>query len=79
MELPPALVPLSAFCTFPKYALYHQRALILPDRGGGLLPTTFLGFPHGGVTGQVRVLVLVGLVQGCHCWDPSLQGLLRFV
>ena len=53
-------------------------ASVLPVQGGGLLPTTFLDFPHGGVTGWVRVLVLVGLVWGCHCWDPSLRGLLRF-
>ena len=74
MELPPALVPLSAFCIFPKYALYRRRTSVLPDWGGGLLPTTFLGFPHGGVTGQVRVLVPVGLVWGCRRWGLSPQG-----
>ena len=61
---------LSAFCTFSKYALYHRRALVLLDWGVGLLPATFLGFPHRGVAGWIRVLVLVGLVWGCCHWDP---------
>ena len=53
-------------------------ASVLPVWSGGLLPTTFLDFPHEGVAGWVRVLVLVGLVWECHRWDPSLWGLLRF-
>ena len=53
MELPPALVPLSLFCTFPKYAVCCQTALILLALGEDLVPTTSLGLAHGGVVGQV--------------------------
>ena len=74
MELPPAPVPLSAFCTFPKYALHCRMALELLDPGAGQLPTTFLGLHHGGVTGWVRVLVLVGQEWGCHHWGLSPWG-----
>ena len=77
MELPPTLVPLSAFCTFPKYAACHQMALILPVPGGGLVPTTGLGLAHGGVIGWVIRQVPVGLERVCHRLDLSLQGELR--
>ena len=79
MELPPAPVPLSAFCTFPKYAACCQIALILPAPDGGLVPTTGLGLAHGGVTGWVIRWVLVGLEQVCCCLGLSLWGELRLV
>ena len=73
MELPPAPVPLSLFCTFPKYTACHQTALTLLAVGGGLVPTTGLGLAHGGVTGRVIRWVMVGLEQGCHRSGLSLR------
>ena len=59
LELSPAPVPLSAFCTFQHYTVYCWRASELLVQGGGLLPTTFLGLLHRGVAGQVISLVPV--------------------
>ena len=73
MELPPALVPLSLSCTFPKYAACRQTALTLLAPGGGLVPTTSLGLAHGGVAGWVIRRATVGLEQGCHRSGLSLR------
>ena len=77
MELPPGPVPLSLFCTFPKYTTHRWTALTLLAPGGGLVPTTGLGLAHGGVTGWVIRQVTVGLERGCCCSGLSLLGELR--
>ena len=77
VKLPPALVSLSFFCIFPKYAACCWTALTLLALAGGLVPTTGLGLAHGGVTGWVIRRVMVGLEWGCCRSDLSLWRELR--
>ena len=77
LGLPPAPVPLSLFCTFPKYTACHWMALTLLAPGGGLVPTTSLDLAHAGVAGQVIKQVPVGLERVCCCSGLSLLGELR--